>query len=127
MNGWLRYAGSALTRVLSHLDLSQLGADAKELEALGENAAVTFVKGVAQHVEPGLAAFIAGHPALQDEFHTLTDDEAAAEVAQRKGDPSPAGDTSALAPSSSTSEGTDQSPEPSSSGSASGDSTPSAQ
>lgn len=85
MNGWLRFVGTAAGRVLTALDLGSLGAEAKVVEALGENAAVAFVRGVAQHLEPGVAQFIAEHPALQGEFHTLTDDEAAAEVAQRKG------------------------------------------
>lgn len=82
---WLRYIGSAIVRLLTHQDLQQLGAEASVLEKLGENKAVVFAKGVAQHVDEDVARFIAGHPALQDEFHTLSADEIAAEQAQRTG------------------------------------------
>lgn len=105
MNGWLRYIGAEANKVLTHGNLQRLGAWTQELEALGENAAVSFIKNVAQHIEPGLAQFIADHPALSGEFQTLTDDEAAAEVAQRKGPQEPTTDTST--PSSSTGSSTD--------------------
>lgn len=82
---WLRYVGNAIVRLLTHQDLQQLGAEVSVLEKLGENKAVVFAKGVAQHVDPEVAQFIANHPALQDEFHTLSDDEIAAEQAQRTG------------------------------------------
>lgn len=85
MGNWLRYVGTAIVRLLTHQDLQQLGAEASVLEKLGENKAVVFAKGVAQHVDEDVARFIAGHPALQDEFHTLSADEIAAEQAQRTG------------------------------------------
>lgn len=89
-NGWLRYVGAEANKILTHANLEKLGAWGKELATLGENAAVGFIKNVAQHVEPNLAQFIADHPALSAEFQTLSDDEAAAEVAQRKGPSEPA-------------------------------------
>lgn len=85
MLNWLRYIGSAAVRLLTHQDLSQLGAEASVLEKLGENKAIVFAKGVAQHVEADVANFIANHPALQNDFHQLTEDEIAAEQAQRTG------------------------------------------
>jgi hypothetical protein len=120
MNGWLRYVGNSAARVLSKIDLSGLGAEAKALESLGENAAVSFVRGVAQHIEPQLADFIANHPMLQGEFHTLSDDEAQAEVAQRTGN---SGGSSTPTSSSSTNSGSDNAPSTSDSSAASGDST----
>jgi hypothetical protein len=124
-NGWLKFIGAEANRVLTVLDLGNLGAEVHVLEKLGENAAVTFVKGVAQKVEPVVAEFIATHPALQSDFHTLSDDEAADEVAARTGNP--AGGTSTSGSSTSTTSGDDGAPSTSGSSSASGEtSTPSA-
>lgn len=118
MNGWLRYIGAEANKVLSALDLSKLGAWESELVSLGENKAIAFVKNVAQHVEPNLAQFIADHPTLAAEFQTLSDEEAAAEVAKRTTDPSrPAGDTST--PSSPSSSSADAGPSESTSDSSS--------
>lgn len=85
MGNWLRYIGNAVIRLFTHENLSQLGAEASTLEKLGENKAIVFAKGVAQHVDPELARFLAEHPATAAAFHVLNDDEIAAEQAQRTG------------------------------------------
>lgn len=82
---WLRFIGNAVVRLFTHQDLQQLGAEASVLEKLGENKAITFAKGVAQHLDPEVAKFLAEHPAIAAEFHVLSDDEIAAEQAQRTG------------------------------------------
>jgi len=124
MGKFLTFVGDSVARLLTHVDLAGLGAEARTLEQLGENKAIAFVRGVAQHVESDLATFIAEHPAIGHEFHVLSDEEAAAELAQRTGNSDGSSGSTASSPTNTENDGA---PTTSSSSSASGEnSTPSA-
>ncbi len=77
----LKYIGDAGTRILSKLDLAGLGADAETVLSNIEGDALAFSKNVVVEINTHVAEFIAGHEDLAHEFHLLSDDEAAAEVA----------------------------------------------
>jgi hypothetical protein len=76
----LKYIGDSAKRILTTEDLKNLGATEDNLKSLSGNTVLTFVKGVAHDVEAGLASFIASHPTLSNEFHMLSDEEAADET-----------------------------------------------
>lgn len=74
----IKYIGDSAKRILTTSDLQNLGATGDELKSLSGNSVLTFVKDAVHDVEAGLARFIANHPTLANEFHLLSDDEAAA-------------------------------------------------
>lgn len=82
MMKFLKYIGDAGTRILSKLDLANLGADAAEVLSKFEGDAIAFTKNVAVEINTHVAEFIANHEELAHEFHLLSDDEAAAEAAK---------------------------------------------
>lgn len=70
----LKYVGASSTRVLTKTDLTNLGATADQIQSLGEATGLSFLKGLEQRVEAGLAHLIADHPSLTGEFQIVERD-----------------------------------------------------